>query len=202
MPVDRTTSRAELWRQASRPIRALPCGMTADISTIGCGGFLRAAFGPEGGCYVRPPRLFSADPLHSRVSYRVEPRRRQSNDKYHPACFMRAPASASGQPADEQSGVWVALRSAGGHVLYHRVLRTPHPDSLEVFEDEKTGAIRRVLTARPQVMKLDLIVPDLPDASELTLYGPKDPSEPDKPSVPLLQSPMRELRLRATTPPQ
>jgi hypothetical protein len=115
---------------------------------------------------------------------------------------MRAPASASGQPADGQSGVWVELRGARGRVLYYRALRTPHPDSLEVFEDEKTGAIRRVLTARPQVMKLDLIVPDLSDASELTLYGPKDPSEPDKPSVPLLQSPMRELRLRATTPPQ
>jgi hypothetical protein len=115
---------------------------------------------------------------------------------------MRAPASAPGQPADGQSGVWVELRDANGRVLYHRALRTPHPDSVEVFEDEKTGAMRRLPTARPQVMKFDLIVPDLSDASELTLYGAKDPSEPDQPSVPLLQSPMRELRLRVTTPPQ
>ena len=114
---------------------------------------------------------------------------------------MRAPASASGQPADEQSGVWVELRGTRGRVLYHRALRTPHPDSDEVFEDEKTGAMRRVPTARPQVRKFDLIVPDLPDASELILRGAEDPSQPDKPSIPLLQSPMRELRLRATTTP-
>jgi len=114
---------------------------------------------------------------------------------------MRAPASASGQPADGQSGVWIELRDASGRVLYHRALRTPHPDSVEVFEDEKTGAMRRVPRVRPQVMKFDLIVPDLSDASEFTLHGAKDPSEPDKSSVPLLQSPMRELRLRTTTPP-
>jgi hypothetical protein len=115
---------------------------------------------------------------------------------------MRAPASASGQPADEQSGVWVELRDAGGRVLYHRALRTPHPDSVEVFEDEKTGAIRRVPSARPRVGKLDVIVPDLPTASELTLYGSEDPSEVHKPSVPVFQSPLQELRRKATTPPQ
>jgi hypothetical protein len=115
---------------------------------------------------------------------------------------MRAPASASGQPADEQSGARVELRGARGRVLYHRALRTPHLDSVEVFEDEKAGAMRRVPTARPQVRKFDLIVPDLPDASELILHGAGDPSQPHKPSIPLLRSPMHELRLRATTSPQ
>lgn len=115
---------------------------------------------------------------------------------------MRAPASASGQPAEGQSGVWVELRGAGGRVLYHRPLRTPHADSVEVFDDAETGAIRRVPSARPRVLKFDVIVPDLPTASELILHGAQDPSEVHRPSVPLFQSPLQELRLKATTPPQ
>lgn len=113
---------------------------------------------------------------------------------------MRAPASASAVPVNGQSGVWVELRAEGGRVLYHRSLRTPHLDSVEVFEDAKAGGIRRVPTNRSEA-KLDVIVPDLPEASELVLYGPRDLSEAHKSSVPLLRSSMRELRGEATKPP-
>ena len=109
---------------------------------------------------------------------------------------MRAPASAPGLPDDDQAGVWVDLASEGGQVLYHRPLRTPNLDSLEVFEDEKTGAIRRVPT-KPRAAKLDLILPDLPNAAQFTLYGPKDSLAAHAPSVPLLKIPMHELRQEA-----
>jgi hypothetical protein len=114
---------------------------------------------------------------------------------------MRAPASAPGQPADNQSGVWVELRTEGGRLLYYLTLRTPHLDSLEVFEDEKTGAIRRVPT-KPRVAKLDVILPDLPDASEFVVHGARDFREPDALSVPLLKMPMSDLRRKATQPPR
>ena len=113
---------------------------------------------------------------------------------------MRVPASAAGTPAHGQSGIWVELRGADGRVLYHRALRMAHPDSVEVFDDEKTGAIRRVPSAQPRVVKFDVLVPDLPDAAELILHGPRDLSEPHQPSVPLLQSPLHELRLKAAPP--
>jgi hypothetical protein len=135
-----------------------------------------------------------------RIGLSLEDGRASVTSIHHVA--MRAPASAPGHPADGQAGLWVELRGEGGRVLYHRALRTPHADSLEVFEDEQTGAIRRVPSARPRVMKFDVIVPDLPTASELTIYGAQDPSEVHKPSVPLFQSPLQELRLKATTPPQ
>jgi hypothetical protein len=114
---------------------------------------------------------------------------------------MRAPASAPGQPADDQSGVWVELRAEGGRLLYHLTLRTPHLDSLEAFEDEKTGAIRRVPT-KPRMAKLDVILPDLPDASEFVLHGAKNMRKSDAASVPLLKMPMSELRRKATQPPR
>jgi hypothetical protein len=110
---------------------------------------------------------------------------------------MRVPASAAGAPAEGQSGLWVELRGADGRVLYHRALRMAHPDSVEVFDDEKTGAIRRVPSARSRVVKFDLLVPDLPDAAELILHGPRDLSEPHRPGVALLQSPLHDLRRQA-----
>lgn len=113
---------------------------------------------------------------------------------------MRAPASSQGSPAERQSGLWVEIRNDDGRILYYRPLRTLHQDSVEVFEDERGGAIRRVPTARPQAMKFDLIVPDLPEAAELRLYGAEDPSATDRPSASLLRSPIQELRLKAAPP--
>jgi hypothetical protein len=106
---------------------------------------------------------------------------------------MRAPASAEGLPADGQSGVWVALKAEDGKVLYHRALRTPQLDSVEVFDDEKTGAIRRVPTTR-RAAKMDVILPDLPDAAEFELYGPANMRDAKSPSVRLLGEKMQGLR--------
>ncbi len=106
---------------------------------------------------------------------------------------MRAPASAEGLPADGQAGVWVALKAEDGKVLYHRALRTPQLDSVEVFDDEKTGAIRRVPTTR-RAAKMDVILPDLPDAAEFVLHGATNMRDAKSPSVTLLDVKMQELR--------
>lgn len=106
---------------------------------------------------------------------------------------MRAPASAPDSPVEGQSGMWFELRDQDDQVLYHRALRTPHLDSVEVFDDEQTGGIRRVPTERNQA-KFDLIVPDLADASHLNLYGARNTAEKHRPSVRLLRVEMPELR--------
>jgi hypothetical protein len=106
---------------------------------------------------------------------------------------MRAPASAEGLPADGQAGVWVALRAEDGTVLYHRALRTPQLDSVEVFDDEKTGGIRRAPTTR-RAAKMDVILPDLPDAAEFVLHGATNLRDAKSPSVTLLDVKMQELR--------
>jgi hypothetical protein len=106
---------------------------------------------------------------------------------------MRAPASAPGSPVADQSGMWFELRSDEGEVLYHRALRTPHLDSVEVFDDEETGAIRRVPTSVERA-KFDLIVPDLADAAHMDLYGASDTAEKHLPAVLLLRAPIQQLR--------
>jgi hypothetical protein len=105
---------------------------------------------------------------------------------------MRAPTSAPDSPVEGQAGMWFELRDDDGRLLYHRALRTLHPDSVEVF-DEQTGSIRRVPTDRQQA-KFDLIVPDLADASHLDLYGARSTAEKYQPSVRTLRVEMPELR--------
>jgi hypothetical protein len=109
---------------------------------------------------------------------------------------MRAPASQPIIPSVHNTGVWIQLNGRDGQALYQCALRTPQVDSLEVFEDEKSGAIRRVPATR-KTAKLDAIVPDLPDVAELVLYGPANLRNLQAPSVPLLRSSSEELRREA-----
>lgn len=109
---------------------------------------------------------------------------------------MRAPASATPPTGERQSGYWVELRSEKGELLYYRPLRNPIPDSLEVFDDEKEGTIRRVPTTRTEV-KFDLIVPDLPAASDLLVYGLATRSDTRGASGLLSKLSMAELRRTA-----
>lgn len=106
---------------------------------------------------------------------------------------MRALASPPSPPAKEGSGFWFELRDAHGKVLYHRPLPDPDFASVEVFDDPKSGSIRRVPTKRSET-KLDLILPDLPQAAEFVLYGAATSADVQKPSKPLDQRSMDSLR--------
>jgi hypothetical protein len=109
---------------------------------------------------------------------------------------MRAPAPATPPPGEQQSGFWVELRGHKGELLYHRMLRNPLPDSVEVFDDEKGGTIRRVPSKRTEA-KFDVIVPDLAAASDLFLHGNAGKSDTRGPSRSLIRLSMEELRRTA-----
>jgi len=106
---------------------------------------------------------------------------------------MRAPASAPEAPVEGQTGMWFEMRDADDRVLYHRPLRSTRLDSVEVFDDEETGGIRRVPVDRKQA-KFDLIVPDLAAAGHVMLYGARDTAKRRQPSERLLQVEMSTLR--------
>jgi hypothetical protein len=109
---------------------------------------------------------------------------------------MRALAAPPNPPQENSSGFWFEVRSGDGKLLYHRPL--PHGDveSLEVFDDPEGGAIRRV-PVKDSERKVELIVPDMREAAELTLHGPKHAAERAKPSLVLDRFSMDELRERA-----
>ncbi len=106
---------------------------------------------------------------------------------------MRAPAAPPSPPAKEQSGFWFEVRDAQGNLLYHRPLPHPVTDSIEVFDDPKGGSIRRVPAKRAEV-KFDLILPDLPQATEFTFYGAGRDVDLRKPSTVLERRSMDSLR--------
>jgi hypothetical protein len=106
---------------------------------------------------------------------------------------MRAVAPPPSSPTENSSGYWFEVRDRNSKLLYHRPLPHADPESVEVFDDPKGGIIRRVPATKPE-RKLELIVPDFPDAAELTLHGPKTPADPMQPSAVLSRLPMEHLR--------
>jgi len=85
---------------------------------------------------------------------------------------MRVMAPPPSPPSENGAGYWFEVRDKDGNLLYHRPL--PHSDlsSIEVFDDPKGGTIRRV-TVPESERKIDLIIPDFPNAVEFTLHGPE-----------------------------
>jgi hypothetical protein len=55
--------------------------------------------------------------------------------------------------------------------------------------------------SKPRALKQDVILPDLPQAAAMVLYGAKDPRQTQAPSVPLLKIPLRDLRQQAQRAP-
>lgn len=111
---------------------------------------------------------------------------------------MRALASLPPPSGESHSGFWFELRGDKGDLLYHRPIRDPLPDSVEVFDDPQGGTIRRVPTTRTRA-KFDVIAPDLPGAAEFTLHGPAGggPEARRRPSGVLIRRSMDELRKAA-----
>jgi hypothetical protein len=110
---------------------------------------------------------------------------------------MRALASLAETSGEPHVGFWFELTDEKGAVLYHRTLRDPLPEGIEVFDDEKGGKIRRVPNTR-KAAKFDMIVPDLPAAADFILYGTHGkPEEARRASRQLARFPLPELRKRA-----
>jgi hypothetical protein len=106
---------------------------------------------------------------------------------------MIAPAEVTARPTGDQAGYWVEVRDAGGDLLYHRPLHDPTRESIEVF-GEPGEPIYRVDNPKRDG-EFDVLVPDLPHAAELSLYGPP-PKTKDRygPSKELLKHDFETLR--------
>ena len=72
-----------------------------------------------------------------------------------------------------QAGFWVELRGGDDDLLYQRVLHTPFRYEVEVFEER---SIHSEKINSPQGM-FELLVPDIPQAQTLRLFG--SPPEPE-----------------------
>lgn len=107
---------------------------------------------------------------------------------------MRAPGSIAAPVSDKRTGYWFEILGSDGELLYHRPLRDPLPDSVEVFDDPGGGTLRRVPRNRPKQAKFEIIVPDLPGTSQFLLYGPAPNVTADAASGVLLRTGMDELR--------
>lgn len=83
----------------------------------------------------------------------------------------RLPASVTAPPQEGQAGYWFEVRDANNKLVYHRVLDDPLQLSFEVFSDDPEGSIRRVPNPNRRG-EFTLVVPDVPNAATLILYGP------------------------------
>lgn len=98
---------------------------------------------------------------------------------------MIVPRTAGAAPVKGQSGYWLEVRSVDGKLLFHRVLHNPLRADVEIFSQGEGQSITRVPVAEPHG-EFEALVPDLPEAASLVLYGP--PPEPQ-----LQAAPAREL---------
>jgi hypothetical protein len=114
---------------------------------------------------------------------------------------MRAPASLGTPPSNESSGFWFEVQDEKGKSLYHRPLPTAHLDSVEVF-DEKSGGIRRVDNKGKGPARLELLLPDIPQATDFILHGAANASDRRKASVVLDHRRMDDLRKAAHIQPE
>ena len=107
---------------------------------------------------------------------------------------MIVPPAVSAPPERGQSGYWLEVRAADGTLLFHRALHSPIRVDAEIYSLDKGASIARVPIAVPQG-EFEVLVPDLPEAQSLMLYGPS--AEPQLQALPareLLRVGFDELR--------
>jgi hypothetical protein len=100
---------------------------------------------------------------------------------------MRALPSHDVAGYENHSGFWVEVRDRTGRVLHRRVLHEPVRFDAEVYPAEAGTEFTRVPLAEAKG-SFDVVVPDLPGAQVVTLYG----------SLPVPGSPDEDERARAT----
>jgi hypothetical protein len=84
---------------------------------------------------------------------------------------MILPPALSPPPERGQSGYWVEVRAADGALLFHRALHSPVRVDAEIFTGGESPTIARAPIVEPQG-EFEVLVPDLPEAQSLLLYGP------------------------------
>ena len=83
---------------------------------------------------------------------------------------MRAPAAAAPSPDPSAAGFWIEVRDSSDKALYNQVLQDPMRADIEVFGETPDEPMHRVPNDTP-AGEFDVVVPDLPSASQLTLSG-------------------------------
>jgi hypothetical protein len=107
---------------------------------------------------------------------------------------MIVPPAVTPPPEKGQSGYWLEVRAADGRLLFHRSLHSPVRVDAEVYAHDRTQSIARVPVATPRG-EFEALVPDLPDAHLLVLYGPPaDPQRQAAPARELLRAGFEALR--------
>jgi len=107
---------------------------------------------------------------------------------------MIVPPAVSPAPEKGQSGYWIEVRAADGRLLFHRVLHSPIRVDVEVFAYGERQSITRIPVAEPRG-EFEALVPDLPEADSLVLYGPPaDPQLQTAPARALIRVGFDELR--------
>jgi hypothetical protein len=84
---------------------------------------------------------------------------------------MITPPSVTPPPQAGQSGYWFEVRDAQGDLHYHHSLYNPVQVDFEVFSNDPNQPITRVPNPNP-TGEFTVLVPDLPGAATLILYGP------------------------------
>lgn len=93
---------------------------------------------------------------------------------------------------ERRSGFWVELQARDGRTLYRGVIRHPIRASAEVVAEEG-GFTNQVSVAERGAFSL--LVPNLPEADDLTLYSsPIDRPHLPEPATELMRVPVREPR--------
>ena len=108
---------------------------------------------------------------------------------------MRAPAPATPPPHEGQTGYWLEVCDAQGMLLYHRPLHDPIRQDIEAFGDKPGDPIHRVPVQHPKG-EFEVLIPDLPRASDFVLHGPPT-GKPEARSTVLSRHALAELRRMA-----
>lgn len=113
-----------------------------------------------------------------------------------------APPDDSADVPPDRAGYWVEVSDASGAVLYRQVITDPFHRTREVHSPEP-GVSPTHVTAADTEGVFQVIIPDLPEAQDVTLLGllapgepepmvePPEPTEPEEPAEPDQAQPER-----------
>jgi hypothetical protein len=105
---------------------------------------------------------------------------------------MLAPPDDSELIGSAKAGYWVELRDAKGRSIYRQIVHDPIQHDFEVFSPEPGTSPTRVEAPQPKGV-FQAVVPDLPGATEVVLYGRGSRLElAEKSAKQLVKAPLRE----------